>query len=96
MIIKKLDKVEFNIYGNTKDTLPKEWVRINFNFRLKKHRLARDHKNTRIIIKMVGWSGPRKWAKPDLEYYSDTPELVEHIKKYGDIPNSIAFIKEDS
>lgn len=96
MIITKLDGVFFNSYGNTKDSLPKEWRKVNFDFRIKKHRLARDHKNTRIVIVMVGWKGPRKFPKPELEYYSDTLELVERIKKYGDIPNSIAFIREYS
>jgi len=95
MIITKLAGVLFNQWGNTKDILPHTWVRVDFNFRMKNHREARDSEQTQIIKRIHGWGGTRKYPKPILSYWTNTKNQVDCIKETGDILNSIKFILED-
>lgn len=92
MIITKLEGITFNRYGNTEQRLPLGWVEIEFNFRLKNHRAARDSKRTRIIKKLTGWGGSKKYPVPLFSYWTNDPEWVEQVKLYGDVSNAEHFI----
>ena len=92
MVLTNLPGIFFNTYGNTISSLPESWVPVSFNFKIKKHRAARDSKKTRVIIKRTGWTGTRRYRKPILSYFTDTPEEVERIKLRGDHHNSVDFI----
>lgn len=95
MIITKLKGIHFNAYGNTEDNLPKEWVNIEYDGRRKNHTKFLKSKHTRIIKKLEGWGGTKKWRKPIISYWTDTPEIVEMIIKYGFASNSIDFITRE-
>ena len=92
MIITKMLGITFNEYGNTKDDLPSDWVKYEFDFRKSKHRISRDSPNTRVIIRMEGWKFTGGRNKPILVYYTNTPEMVRRVIEYGDISNAELFI----
>ena len=92
MIITKMLGITFNEYGNTKDDLPSDWVKVEFNIKKRNHRDARDSPNTRVIIRMEGWKFTGGRNKPILVYYTNTPEMVKRVIEYGDIQNAEKFI----
>lgn len=82
-------------YGSSKQIPPAPWVLVEFNFRLKKHRLAYDSVHTRIVQRVTGFNKNGKYFTPTFEYYTDTPEAVELIKKNGELTNAALFILEE-
>jgi hypothetical protein len=94
MLVTTLKGVLFNKFGNTTNMLPSNWVEVNFNFKIKKHREARDSSRTRIVVKMEGWGGTKKWPKPILSYWTDDLDAVKFVMENGDISNGEHFVFE--
>lgn len=95
MLITKLLGLYFDYeYGTTKQKPPAPCVLVEFNFRKKNHRLARDSEHTRLIKRVSGYSRSGKYFTPTFEYYTDTPEIVEIIKENGELTNTALFILE--
>jgi len=69
------------------------WVEVQFNFKLKKDRLARDSKDTTVIARFDSSTKSGKWFKTKYKYFTCTPKEVERIKLYGEKSNAELFIE---